>query len=50
MDNNRIINCSEEINENDVCAINNLRSYHMLGNELNEKSKNKCCCRWHGFK
>ena len=39
MNNNRIINCSEGINENDVCTIKNLRSYHMIGNELNMRNQ-----------
>ena len=51
MNNNRIINCIEGINENDVCTIKNLRSnrtsmfetlmstYHMIGNELNMRNQ-----------
>ena len=39
MNNNKLINNSEKMNENDVCTIINLRNnmltYHQSGNELN---------------
>ena len=37
MNNNKIINCSEGINENDVCTMKNLRNLpdYQSGNELN---------------
>ena len=39
MNNYKIINCCEVINENDVCTVKNLRSYHMIGNELNMRNQ-----------